>query len=109
MKDRVQLKSWQWITGFFLLSVLALFSTPPALHATAPNVVLSQAIHFSTISGTPVTVSPGKYLVEQAGSDELRLTAVEDKQKFLIQAKALTHEQYELFSPMALTRYRKKP
>jgi len=54
-----------------------------------------------------VTLSPGKYLVEQAGPQELRVTAVTDNQEFLIQAQALTHEQYELFSPMALTRYSK--
>lgn len=54
-----------------------------------------------------MTLSPGKYLVEQAGPQELRVTAVADKQEFLIQAQALTHEQYELFSPMALTRYGK--
>ena len=54
-----------------------------------------------------MTLSSGKYLIEQAGPQELRVTAVEDKQEFLIQAQALTHEQYELFSPMALTRYSK--
>lgn len=54
-----------------------------------------------------MTLSPGKYLVEQAGPQELRVTAVANKQEFLIQAQALTHEQYELFSPMALTRYSK--
>jgi hypothetical protein len=32
---------------------------------------------------------------------------VADKQEFLIQAQTLTHEQYELFSAMALTRYSK--
>ena len=54
-----------------------------------------------------MTLSPGKYLVEHAGPQELRLTAVADKQEFLIQAQTLTHEQYELFSAMALTRYSK--
>ena len=46
-------------------------------------------------------------MLEQAGAQELRMTAVADKQEFLIRAQALTHEQYELFSPMALTRYGK--
>ena len=54
-----------------------------------------------------MTLSPGKYLVDQAGPTELRMTAVEDKKEFLIQAQALAHEQYELFSAMALTRYSK--
>jgi hypothetical protein len=45
--------------------------------------------------------------VEQAGPTELRVTAVADKKEFFIQAEALSHEQYELFSPMALTRYSK--
>jgi hypothetical protein len=56
------------------------------------------------MDGNPVTLSPGKYLVEQAGPTELRVTTVSDKKEFLIQAEALSHEQYELFSPMALTR-----
>ena len=51
-----------------------------------------------------MTLSPGKYLVEQAGPTELRLTAVADNKEFFIQAEALSHEQYELFSAMALTR-----
>jgi hypothetical protein len=72
-----------------------------------PNVVINRGIHFPTVNGNPVTLSPGKYLVEQAGLQELRVTAVADKQEFLIQAEALTHEQYELFSPMALTPYGK--
>ena len=54
-----------------------------------------------------MTLSPGKYLVEQAGPQELRVTAVANKQAFLIQAQTLTHEQYELFSAMAFTRYSK--
>ncbi len=45
--------------------------------------------------------------MEQAGPEELRVTTVKDKQEFLIKAEALTHEQYELFAPMALTRYSK--
>jgi len=91
----------------FFLSGLAYLSGPPILLAGAPNVVISRAILFPTINGNPVTLSPGKYLVEQAGPQELRVTAVADNQEFLIQAEALSHEQYELFSPMALTRYSK--
>lgn len=90
-----------------MLSILAFFASHQKLHAATPNVVISRAIHFPTINGNPVTLSPGKYLVEQAGPQELRVTAVDDKQEFLIQAETLTHEQYELFSPMALTRYSK--
>jgi len=92
---------------FCILSGLTAFIAPPPLLAGPPNVVLSRPIHFPTIQGNSVTLSPGKYLVEQAGPQELRVTAVADNQEFLIQAQALTHEQYELFSPMALTRYSK--
>lgn len=89
------------------MASLVLLSGPPTLLASPPNVVINRGIHFPTVSGAPVTLSPGKYLVEQAGPEELRITAVSDKQEFLIQAESLTHEQYELFSPMALTRYSK--
>ena len=91
----------------FFLSGLVFFSRPPILLADPPNVVINRPIHFQTIKGNPVTLSPGKYLVEQAGPQELRVTAVANKQEFLIQAQTLTHEQYELFSAMALTRYSK--
>lgn len=93
--------------SLFFLSGLVFFSRPPILLADPPNVVINQAIHFSTINGNPLSLAPGKYLVEQAGAQELRMTAVNDKQEFLIQAQTLTHEQYELFSAMALTRYGK--
>ena len=104
MKDGIQFRQWQWIVCFCILSGLASFIGPPPLLAGPPNVVLSRAIHFTTMDGNPVTLSPGKYLVEQAGPTELRVTAVADNKEFLIQAEALSHEQYELFSPMALTR-----
>jgi len=104
LKDQVRLQRWPWIFGLYLLSVLTSLVEPPVLLAGPPNVVISQAIHFPTLKGNPVTLSPGKYLVQQAGPQELRMTAVADKQEFLIQAQALTHEQYELFSPMALSR-----
>ena len=90
-----------------VLSGLVFFSGTSILLADVPNVVINRAIHFPSIHGNPVTLSPGKYLVEQAGPTELRMTAVADKKEFLIQAQALTHEQYELFSAMALTRYSK--
>jgi hypothetical protein len=86
---------------------MVFLSSPPILLAGPPNIVLNRAIHFPTVSGNPITLPPGKYLVEQAGPQELRVTAVADKQEFLIRAQGLTHEQYELFSPMALTRYSK--
>ncbi len=72
--------------------------------ASQPNIVLTRALHFQAIDGTPITVEPGKYFVEPAGSSELRLTQEDKKRKIILQAEALTHEQYELFSPMALTR-----
>ncbi len=107
MNDRVRFRPCSRLVCLFFLSGLAFFSRPPILLAEPPNVVIHQGIHFSTINGNPVTLSPGTYLVEQAGPQELRLTAVADKQEFHIQAEALNHEQYELFSPMALTRYSK--
>ncbi|MDH5426562.1 MAG: DUF928 domain-containing protein [Nitrospirota bacterium] len=99
--------SWPKIVSLILVSVVVCWSTPHALQAAAPNIVLNRAIHFPTVNGNPITLPPGKYLVEQAGPEELRVTAVADKQEFLIRAQALAHEQYELFSPMALTRYGK--
>ena len=107
MKDHVRSPGWPRIFSLAVLAVVVSFTSPPILLAAAPNVVINRGIHFSMLNGNPVTLSPGKYLVEQAGPQELRLTAVADKKEFLIQAKALTHEQYELFSPMALTRYSK--
>lgn len=107
LKDTVALRRRPWIFGFCVLSILISFIQPPVLFAGPPNVVINRGIHFPTLNGNSVTLSPGKYLVEQAGPQELRVTAVADKQEFLIRAKALTHEQYELFSPMALTRYSK--
>ena len=86
---------------------LVFLNSPSILLASPPNVVINRGIHFPTVNGNSVTLSPGKYLVEQAGPQELRVTAVSDKQEFLIQAESLSHEQYELFSPMALTRYSK--
>ncbi len=95
----------------FLASVIVLFTLgalPPFLWANPPNIVLSQAIHFSTPSGEPVTLIPGKYVIEQAGPTQLRVTPEGDKEPLIIQAESLTHEQYELFSPMALTRPREQ-
>lgn len=104
MKNQVRLQRWPWVFGLYLLPVLTALIEPSVLLAGPPNVVISRAIHFPMLNGNLVTLSPGKYLVQQAGPQELRVTAVVDKQEFLIQAKALTHEQYELFSPMALSR-----
>jgi hypothetical protein len=81
--------------------------TPNFLWAAPPNVVLSHALHFSSSEGTSVTLGPGKYFVEQAGPSALRLTPEGNKPGITIQAESLTHEQYELFSPMALTRPQK--
>ena len=80
----------------------------PAL-AGQPNVVLSRALHFSSPDGSPITLSPGKYFIEQAGPNELRLTreGVQPGSGTIVHAESLTHEQYELFSPMALTRPQK--
>ena len=72
--------------------------------ASQPNIVLSRALHFSAPDGTPITLGPGKYFVEPAGGSELRLMREGRQKEFILQAEASTHEQYELFSPMALTR-----
>ena len=80
---------------------------PALLWAAPPNIVLSRALHFSASDGTSVNLVPGKYFIEQAGPSELRLTPEGDKPGITIQAKSLTHEQYELFSPMAFTRPQK--
>ena len=80
---------------------------PAVLCAAPPNVVLSRALHFSSSEGTSITLDPGRYLIEQAGPSELRLTPEGGKPSVIIHAESLTHEQYELFSPMALTRPQK--
>lgn len=51
-----------------------------------------------------MTVNPGKYFIEQVGATQLRFTAEDGSTVIDIQAKSFTHEQYELFSPMAMTR-----
>lgn len=81
--------------------------TPALLLAAPPNVVLSRALHFPSSEDTSVTLGPGKYFIEQAGPSALRLTPEGDKPTITIRAQSLTHEQYELFSPMALTRPQK--
>ena len=72
--------------------------------ASQPNIVLSRALHFSDPNGHPITLEPGKYFVEPAGDSELRLTREGQQMDIVLHAEALTHEQYELFSPMAMTR-----
>ena len=104
MRKLKRFKAWPLTSCLCILSSLVFFIQPPVLLASPPNVVLSRAIHFPTMKGNPVTLSPGKYLVEQAGSTELRLTAQSNNQEFLIRAETSSHEQYELFSAMALTR-----
>ncbi|MCW5785634.1 MAG: DUF928 domain-containing protein [Nitrospirales bacterium] len=81
--------------------------SPALLWAAPPNVVLSRALHFSSPDGTPITIEPGKYFIEQAGPSKMRVIPEGDKPGLTIQAESLTHEQYELFSPMALTRPQK--
>ncbi len=80
---------------------------PNHLWAAPPNIVLSRALHFSAPDGTSVKLGPGKYYIEQFGTSELRLTPEEDTPTVTIRAESLTHEQYELFSAMALTRPQK--
>lgn len=80
---------------------------PNHLWAAAPNIVLSRALHFSAPDGTSVKLGPGKYYIEQFGISELRLTPEGDKPIVTIRAESLTHEQYELFSAIALTRPQK--
>ena len=107
LNSPLRFPSWPKVFGLIMVSVMLCWGIPHVLLAAAPNIVLNRAIHFPTVNGSPITLPPGKYLVEQAGPQELRVTAVADKEEFLIRAQALTHEQYELFSPMALTRYGK--
>ncbi|MEX2494277.1 MAG: hypothetical protein WD425_21265 [Nitrospirales bacterium] len=107
MNYHVRFRRWEGTFSLVVLAVAVSFTTPLILLAAAPNVVLNRAIHFPALNGNPITLPPGQYLIEQAGPQELRVTAVVDKQEFLIRAQALTHEQYELFTPMALTRYGK--
>lgn len=80
---------------------------PPHLWAASPNILLSRTLHFSSPDGTSVSLGPGKYYIEQFGTSELRLTPEGDKPTVTIRAESLTHEQYELFSAMALTRPQK--
>jgi hypothetical protein len=80
------------------------FALPQGALASTPNVVLSQAVHFSAPDGNVVTVSPGQYLVEQTGGGQLRLVATQSEKAVEIKAEVLTHEQYELFTAMAMTR-----
>lgn len=80
---------------------------PTHLLAASPNIVLSRALHFSAPDGTSVNLGPGKYYIEQTGPSELRLTPEGGKPNVTIRAESLTHEQYELFSAMALTRPQK--
>lgn len=72
--------------------------------ASQPNVVLSQAIYFKSPVGESVAVSPGKYLVEQVGATHMRLRSASGTTEIDLQAESLTHEQYELFTAMAMTR-----
>jgi len=104
LKELVRFKAWPFFICLCFLSGLGVCIEPSVVLASPPNVVLSRATHFPTMAGSPVTLSPGKYFVEQVGTNELRLTADSDNQKFLIQAQTASHEQYELFSAMALTR-----
>ena len=90
-----------------VIAYLGLVTSPG--FAAQPNIVLSRALHFPAPDGSSILLSPGKYFIEQAGSTELRLTpdGTQADSGLVIYAQALTHEQYELFSPMALTRPQK--
>ncbi len=87
-----------------LTIILTLCLLPSSLLAGKPNIVLSQPLNFQGVDGNPISLSPGKYFIEQAGPTQLRITKADDNSEFLIQAQSLSHEQYELFSPMAFTR-----
>ncbi len=91
-----------FILFLVLLNIGAL--TIKEVLANQPNIVLNRAFHFYAPDGIPITLGPGKYFVEPAGGSELRLTREGKSTEFILQAEPLTHEQYELFSPMALTR-----
>lgn len=96
------------LTKIILVIGFLLLATSPGL-AGQPNIVLSRALHFPAPDGSSVLLSPGKYFIEQTGSTELRLMpeGAQPGSGKIIHAQALTHEQYELFSPMALTRPQK--
>ena len=96
-------KSWCFIIYFLGIVAFGLVSAQEGW-ASQPNIVLSQAIHFTTPSGQSVAVSPGKYIVEQAGATHMRLKAEGGAEVINVRAQSLRHEQYELFSAMAMTR-----
>ena len=93
-----------WLT-IYVLGILG-FGSVSAQEgwASQPNIVLSQAIHFTAPNGQSVAVSPGKYIVEQAGATHMRLKREGGAEVINVQAQSLRHEQYELFSAMAMTR-----
>lgn len=92
-----------------IMGVCYLVTSVTVAVAGQPNIVLSRALHFPAPDGTSIALSPGKYFIEQAGSTTLRLIpeGTSPGAAQVIHADALTHEQYELFSPMALTRPQK--
>lgn len=89
---------------FALIAALAGTAHSQPATPTGPNVVLTEATFFLLPEGEKVTLMPGRYLVEAAGAKELRLTPIRGGKSTVIKADVLRHEQYELFSPFALTR-----
>ena len=91
-----------------IVTILGLFAMSQIMGeevlASKPNIVLSQAIHFTTPRGESVTVNPGKYFVEQVGGTHLRFKSEDGSTVIDVQGKSFSHEQYELFSAMAVTR-----
>ena len=96
-------KSWWFVIYFLGILAFGQVSTHEGW-ASQPNIVLSQAIHFTAPNGQSVAVSPGKYIVEQAGATHMRLKPEGGTEVINVLAQSLRHEQYELFSAMAMTR-----
>ena len=93
------------LLGIFLATAVLIGTaySQPATPA-GPNVFLTEAAFFLVPEGDKVMLTPGRYLVEAVGARELRLTPTSGGRSTIIRAESLRHEQYELFSPFALTR-----
>jgi hypothetical protein len=105
------MRSTRSVTLALLFTFLCSLSTPASAQPDVPakpNVVLNTAVHFTGLDGRDISVGPGQYFVDQSGASALRLTPVSGGRSLVIQAQSSRHEQYELFSAIALTRPGKK-
>lgn len=55
-------------------------------------ILLEKTVHFSTLDGTPVSITPGGYIVE-AGEQSLRLTVPDGDSPLVVAASRGTHEE----------------